>query len=131
MAQGVKARTLNGNTLAYLGDGVFELMVREYLICNSQIQARKLHLEAQKYVSANSQAKFMKLIEPLLTTEELRYAKLGRNARLSPNKKSSPQVHSSASALESLFGFLYIEKRTKRMDDLLQVISNTIEQINP
>ncbi len=118
----MRASELSGETLAYLGDGVYELMVRESLIEKANMTSGKLHTAAQKYVGAKGQAEAMRLIEPLLTEDELRYARLGRNAHLTARKKSSPALHTAASGLESLFGYLYAEGRHDRAGELFAVI---------
>ncbi|HWQ50795.1 MAG TPA: ribonuclease III domain-containing protein [Terriglobales bacterium] len=123
----MRASELSGETLAYLGDGVYELMVRESLIEKTNTTSGKLHTAAQKYVGAKGQAKAMRLIEPLLTEEELRYAHLGRNAHLTANKKSDPALHTAASGLEALFGYLYAEGRRDRASELFAVILESLK----
>ncbi|HWP80170.1 MAG TPA: ribonuclease III domain-containing protein [Candidatus Acidoferrum sp.] len=122
----MRASELSGETLAYLGDGVYELMVRESLIEKTNTTSGKLHTAAQKYVGAKGQAKAMRLIEPLLTEEELRYAHLGRNAHLTASKKSDPASHTAASGLEALFGYLYAEGRRDRVSELFAVILESL-----
>ena len=118
----MRASELSGETLAYLGDGVYELLVRESLIEKTNTTSGKLHTAAQKYVGAKGQAKAMQLIEPMLTAEELRYAHLGRNAHLTAHKKSAPALHTAASGLEALFGYLYAEGKQDRAGELFAVI---------
>ena len=123
----MRASELSGETLAYLGDGVYELMVRENLIEKANTSSGKLHTAAQKYVGAKGQAQAMHLIEPMLTVEELRYARLGRNAHLTANKKSAPALHTAASGLEALFGYLYAEGRQDRADELFSIILKSLD----
>ena len=129
MAQSMKVGELSGETLAYLGDGVFELMVRKSLIEKANLPSGRLHKASQKYVGAAGQYEAMHLIEPMLSEDELRYAKLGRNAKLTAGKKSNPAVHTAASGLEALFGYLYAAGEIDRAWEIFNVIFEGLEQL--
>ncbi len=107
-------------TLAYLGDAVFELMVREKLVLRENAPNGKLHREAKGFVSAKAQSRFIRKILDKLTTEELHIYKRGRNANGVPPKNADPAEYSSATGLEALFGYLYLAGETARMEFLFE-----------
>ncbi len=112
---------INPAALAYLGDAVFELMTREYLLHECQSHSGKLHRRAQKLCSATGQAVAAKEVLPLLDEQELHQFKRGRNAALSVAKKDNPVIHCAASGLETLFGMLYLEQKEDRLRALFAV----------
>lgn len=119
-----EARRMNGLTLAYIGDAVFEVMVREYLVINNQMMsAHKLHLKAVSYVKAQAQSDFIKSIEEQLTEEELHIFKKGRNAK-SPTvpKNASVTDYRAATGFEALVGYLYITGQVDRLEFILKSI---------
>lgn len=109
--------------LAYLGDAVFEVMVRGWLCLHGKLTPGKLHRAALAYVAAPKQAAMTQKLLPLLTEEELRIFKRGRNA--SPHslpKAATRQEYQTATALEALFGWLYLQGRTERLNVLFETM---------
>lgn len=109
--------------LAYLGDAVFEVMVRGWLCLHGKLTPGKLHRAALAYVAAPKQAAMTQKLLPLLTEEELRIFKRGRNA--SPHslpKAATRQEYQTATALETLFGWLYLQGRTERLNVLFETM---------
>lgn len=109
--------------LAYLGDAVFEVMVRGWLCLHGKLTPGKLHRAALSYVAAPKQAAMTQKLLPLLTEEELRIFKRGRNA--SPHslpKAATRQEYQTATALEALFGWLYLQGRTERLNVLFETM---------
>ena len=106
-------------TLAFVGDGVYDLMVRERLVCQAKRQAGKIHKLEVKQVKCRAQAQRMEKILPLLTEEEQSVYKRGRNAHTThtPKNATSADYH-SATGMEALFGYLYLKGRLKRLRDL-------------
>ena len=104
---------------AHLGDAVWELFVREYIIKIAKTQ-KALHLETVKYVNANFQAQIIENL--ILTEEESKLIKRGRNLPLTDNKKNNQQVHRLATAFEVLIGYLYINNR-ERLNELFEFIT--------
>lgn len=106
-------------TLAFVGDGVYDLMVRERLVCQANRQAGKLHKLAVEQVKCQAQARRMEKILPLLTEEEQSVYKRGRNAHTThtPKNATSADYH-SATGMEALFGYLYLKGRLKRLREL-------------
>ena len=109
--------------LAHLGDGVYELMVRSWLCLHGKATNAGLHKAAVKYVAAPAQAKLARAILPLLSEEEQAVYRRGRNSRTAavPKGASVGEYH-AATALESLFGWLYLQGRTDRLNELFEAM---------
>lgn len=106
----------NALTLAYLGDAVFSLMVREFLVKSTEYKANGLNKIANKIVCAKNQALIMQDIKPELTEEETEIAMRARNAH--PNNKaknSSYEEYSLATQFEALVGFWYLKNEQKKL----------------
>ena len=105
--------------LAHLGDGVFELMVRSHLCLRGKATNAGLHRAAVRYVSAPAQARLAHAIAPLLTDEEQAVYRRGRNSHTAavPKGASVGEYH-AATALEALFGWLYLQGKTDRLNEL-------------
>ena len=108
--------------LAYLGDCVYELNVREHLLLKANKSNGKLHTEALQYVSASAQATFYKKILETLTDEELAVFKRGRNSNASPHKNSDVGEYKAATGLETLIGYLYLSGQNERLAQLFKII---------
>lgn len=111
----------NALTLAYLGDAVFTLMVREYLINKTDFKANMLNKIANGIVCAKNQAIIMEQIRPLLSETETEIVMRARNAH--PNNKaknSSLQEYSLATQFEALVGFWYLEKQNTKLNEIFK-----------
>ena len=105
--------------LAHLGDGVYELMVRSWLVLHGKARANDLHRATVRYVSAPAQAERFARIQPLLAEEEHDVFRRGRNtAPHSVPKAASRAEYQSATGLEALFGWLYLQGKTERLNEL-------------
>ena len=103
--------------LAHLGDSVFEVMVRSWLVLHGK--ARDLHRATVKYVAAPAQAERFERIQPCLTDEEADVFRRGRNtAPHSIPKAARRAQYQTATGLEALFGWLYLQGRTERLNEL-------------
>ncbi len=110
-------------TLAFLGDAVYERLVRERLVLTANMPVKKLHSEAVERVRASYQSKAVEIIMPLLNEEEETVLKRGRNATGNTVPKSSnPVEYRRATALEALFGYLQLTENYKRMVELFDII---------
>lgn len=115
-------KTLSPLTLAYLGDSVFELLVRERIIYSANRSVNDLHNAAIKIVSAPAQCSLFDKIEPLLSDEQINIYKRGRNAKVgSAPKHCSISEYHKATGFEALIGYLYLTKQ----GDLLEEIVDT------
>ena len=116
-------RVISNLGLAHLGDAVYELMVRAWLCENGKATSKGLHQAAITYVAAPAQAAAAEKILPVLTEEEQAVLKRGRNARVnSIPARSTPGEYHAATALEALFGYLYLKGRTERLNELFAII---------
>ena len=116
-------RAISTLGLAHLGDGVFELMVRSWLCLHVKATNKGLHKATVKYVAAPAQAAAAEKIIPLLTEEEGDVFRRGRNT--SPHsvpKAASRADYQTATALEALFGWLYLQGRTERINQLFELM---------
>lgn len=116
-------RAISNLGLAHVGDGVFELMVRSWLCVHGKATNRGLHKATVKYVAAPAQAKAAERILPLLTTEEADVFRRGRNT--SPHtvpKAASREEYQTATALEALFGYLWLKGEVERLNELFQIM---------
>ena len=112
-------RAVSSLGLAHLGDGVFELMVRSWLVLHGKATSRGLHKATVHFVAAPAQAAMAKKLEGVLTEEEQDVFRRGRNT--SPHtipKAASREEYQTATALEALFGYLYLQGRTDRLNEL-------------
>ncbi len=118
------ANRYNTLTLAFLGDAVYSLMVRERLVKNSALAAGKLHRMSVDEVNAKAQSEGAKKLLPILNDEETDIFKRGRNAHPhhSPKNQSEGDYH-YATGLEALFGYLYLEGKTDRLNELFDIIN--------
>ena len=124
----IKADTLSPLTLAFTGDAVFSLFVREMLVCDANRPVGKLHKLSVNWVKAEAQSKGMRAILPLLTEKETEVFKRGRNAHTShtPKNQSGCDYH-YATGFEALVGYLYLKDETERLSLLLNEVIKAIE----
>ena len=115
--------SLSSLGLAHLGDGVFEVMVRSWLILRGKARAKDLHRATVRYVAAPAQAAAVERLLPLLTPEEADVYRRGRNtAPHSVPRAATRAQYQSATGLEALFGWLYLQGRTERLNQLFEAI---------
>ncbi len=109
--------------LAHLGDSVFEVMIRSWLCLSGKAKAKDLHRATVRYVAAPAQAAMSQRILPMLTQEESDVFRRGRNtAPHSVPKAASRGEYQTATALEALFGWLYLQGRTQRLNELFSAM---------
>lgn len=107
--------------LAYVGDAVYELYVRGYLINKGLRKVQKLHEQASSLVRASQQAYFLRKMEALFTPEELDVVKRGRNAKSGHAPKGALMVeYRLSTAFEALLGYLFLKKREERIKELME-----------
>jgi ribonuclease-3 family protein len=108
---------------AYVGDCVYELYIRTYLVNTTNLNPHKLHIEAIKYVKAGAQANFLKNIYEELSDEEKDIVRRGRNANNHHlPKNSNIQEYMYSTAFESLIGYLYLNKNYERVKQIIEKI---------
>jgi ribonuclease-3 family protein len=115
-----KPELMNPLALAYVGDAVYDLFVRQYVASKPNHRPHHLHLETTQYVSAKAQAKALELLQPLLTDEELNMVRRGRNAKSgSVPKNTDVIVYRHSTAFECLLGYLYYQHNFARLQELM------------
>ena len=115
----------NSLTLAYLGDAIYEVYIRNYLIQKGIIKVNNLQHEAIKYVSANSQRKILENLinNNYLTDTEMIVMNRARNHKGTRHPKSTDIVtYKYATALEAIFGYLYLENNLKRIEEIINFV---------
>ena len=115
----------NSLTLAYLGDSIYEVYIRKYLIEKGIIKVNNLQHEAINYVSANSQRKILENLinNNILTEDELIVMNRARNHKGTWHTKSTDIItYKHATALEAIFGYLYLENNIKRIEEIINYI---------
>lgn len=107
--------------LAYIGDAVFDLIIRSLVLNEGNRQVQKLHKRTSAIVQASSQARMITALNDELSQEEHAVYKRGRNAKsLSPAKNQSVSDYHKATGFEALIGYLYLKKEWKRMLELIK-----------
>ena len=112
-------------TFAFIGDTVFDLLVRTDLVMTANRPVKELHKSASETVCAKAQSEAIKKVLPLLTEEETEIFKRGRNAHPgSLPKNQSPADYHYATGLETLFGWLYLSGNIGRIKELYKLMFN-------
>ncbi len=121
----VRANNLNPIVLAFVGDAVYSLFVREKLTFLSDSKAGELNKLATKEVMASAQAEFIKQILPILNEEEMSVFKRARNAKKGTKAKHASVVdYNNATGFEAVLGYLYIIGETERLNFILNKGNN-------
>jgi len=120
----VNAKQLSPLNLAFIGDCIYEILVREMLVTNANRPVNDLHKESVKFVSAKAQTEAFEKIRGILTEEETAIYKRGRNAKVGHSPKSATEgEYHCATGVEALFGYLYLTEQTDRIKELFSKIN--------
>ncbi len=116
-------KSMSGLSLAFIGDAVYELLVRQHVLSLGEARVQDLHRETVRFVNAAFQAKAAEELADRLTEEETAYYKRGRNANSAhtPKNKSEAEYH-RATGFEALIGYLYLSERFDRLGELFDVV---------
>jgi len=118
-----QVNALSNLGLAHMGDCVFEILCRGYLCAQGEKTVDRLHRDTINMVKASAQAKFVERLLPLLSEEELAYYRRGKNAHVHAVPKScTPAEYAKATGLEALFGALYLQGKTDRLNELFKTV---------
>src|SRR5699024_10023238 len=126
----VNVKQLNSLALAYIGDAVYEVHVRNHLIMSGQIRPNALHQRDVSFVAATAKASVIhhEIKEEILTEEEAAVVRRGRNAKSHSTPKNMPiHAYRHATAFEALIGYHYLEKNETRLHELLHLSVQFIE----
>lgn len=117
----VDVRSYSPLTLAYIGDGIFDLIIRSVVVGKGNTRANELHKQTSQLVKAHTQSEMIDVLLPLLTEEELAVYKRGRNAKSPTMAKNATMAdYRRATGFEALMGYLYLENRIERMMELIK-----------
>lgn len=126
-------KDINTTALAYMGDGVYEVYIREYLLKQSNFNVDALHKRAVSYVSAIGQCKVMKALlqGEMLTLEETSLCRRAKNRKIASKPHNvDAMTYKFATAFEALIGMLYVDGRKSRMEEIIQFAIGKIEEEN-
>lgn len=117
----VDVRTYSPLTLAYIGDGIYDLIIRSLVVAKGNTRAGELHRRTSRIVKAQTQAEMIEVILPMLTEEEADIYRRGRNAK-SPTmaKNATMSDYRKATGFEALMGYLYLKDEFPRMVELVK-----------
>ncbi len=122
-------REVSSLVLAYIGDAVYELAVREYLVDQGITNVNKLHLEAVRHVRASTQAKIFRALDGYLNKEEEAVARRGRNAKPAHAPRGDSVIeYRHSTGFESLIGYLYLQRDWPRLEEILSLARGVIKQ---
>lgn len=124
LQSGIDMKTTSPLTLAFIGDGVYELFVREYIVSKGNCPVKKFHNAKVELVRCEVQAKIARdILMPIFTEEELDIYNRGRNAKVGHVPKNSCVAdYHGATALEAVFGYLYLLGNIARLQELFKEI---------
>ena len=117
----VDLKTYSPLTLAFIGDGIYDLVIRTIIVGRGNARPTRLHHETAAIVKASAQAKAMDRIEPELSEEEMDIFRRGRNANSPTAAKNATKAdYRRATGFEALIGYLYLSDQTDRMLELIK-----------
>lgn len=118
----VNPKMYSSLALAYIGDGVYDLIIRTVVVERGNHKVNQMHRQTASVVKAESQAKMMRLLEPYLTEEEVHVYKRGRNAKSATTAKNASVVdYRVATGFEALVGYLYLDNQMERLLELVKL----------
>lgn len=116
-------------TLAYIGDSIYDLIIKTLVVNDGNQQVQKLHKRTSRFVKASAQSQMMRTLQERLTEEEHAVYKRGRNSKsVSPAKNQSVTDYRRATGFEALMGYLYLKKEWKRMLELVKIGLESLEE---
>ncbi len=121
-----QAKQLNPLVLALVGDAVYEVFIRTYLVeKNREMNAHKIHLRAVNHVKAHAQSEYMKFLIENLNEEELSIFKRARNSKSGTTPKNADlNEYKWATGFEAVVGFLYLSEKGERLNYIFEKIIN-------
>jgi len=126
----VDIRSYSPLVLAYIGDGVFELIIRSYVVNQGNVQVHKMHRHTSSIVKAQTQAQMAVRLEPFLTGEEESFYRRGRNAKSHTTAKNATVGdYRKATGFEALVGYLYLTGQNDRLMELMKIALTEIGEI--
>ena len=129
MENNTKYREYSPLVLAYIGDSVFEILVRHYVVMKGNMPVNILYKKARAVVNAGTQSGLYDVLMPHLTEEEISVIKRGRNAKsYTKAKNQSVLDYRRATGVEALFGYLYLKGDKDRIEELFHICIDEVEK---
>ncbi len=129
LSEEIDLRQISPLTLSFIGDSVYDLMIREYIISLGNRPVGQLNNKKVIVVNCKFQAECFSILEPYLTQEELTVYKRGRNAEVHSTPKHADKLdYHKATGIEALFGYLYLKKDIFRLRELFRIIQSKINE---
>lgn len=126
----VDVREYSPLTLAYIGDSIYDLIIKSLVVNEGNRPVKELHRQASRFVQASAQSQMMRILQDKLTEEEHGVYKRGRNAKsVSPAKNQSVTDYRRATGFEALMGYLYLKREWKRMFKLVKEGLESLEEV--
>lgn len=117
----------NSLSLAYVGDAVYELLVREYLLESGLAVNGSMHKRAKDFVSAHAQSELLEKLSDILTDDEKAVVRRGRNAKSHSHPKNADlSEYHTATGFEALWGYLYLSGDNGRITELFNIIKQSV-----
>ena len=123
-----RPKLLSPEVMAYVGDGVYELFIRNLVLERKLGKGQALHDQTVKYVNASAQAKILEEIRPELSKEEESIVRRGRNCQKNIPSNADPSEYCYSTVFEALLGFLYLKKKEERLTELCKIIKKVLEE---
>lgn len=121
----MQASMYNGLSLAYIGDSVFEMHIREYVLSLGVTKVKDLHKKVVEYTCGEAQAQAVRYLinNNLLMENEIIYYKRGRNSHVNSSRKNIDlATYLDATGFEALIGFLYLDKQIERLNEIIKIV---------
>lgn len=126
---GHQVETMAPLTLAYMGDALFEMYMRDYLIRKPQTTIHRLHRRTVTYVNAAAQAEMVRQLQPFLTDQEKDAVRRGRNQKSGTvPRNTDPATYRVATGFEALLGWLYYRNQLPRLMDIMSKAVELLEK---
>lgn len=123
-----RAREMPALALAYVGDAIWEVYVRQHLLALGELRPHRLQMESVNYVKAKSQADILHFLMPSLTEEELSVVRRGRNAKSGTIPKHAEVIdYKFSTGFESLVGYLFLIEEFSRLRELIQMAIDYVD----
>lgn len=127
--QEVDVQTYSPLTLAYIGDCIFDLIIKNLVVRQGNKQVQKLHKETSRFVQAQTQSRMMRKMQEHLTEEEHGVYRRGRNSKtVTPAKNQTITDYRRATGFEALLGYLYLKQDYKRLLDLVKIGLDSLDE---
>lgn len=125
----VDVQTYSPLTLAYIGDCIFDLIIKNLVVRQGNKQVQKLHKETSQFVQAQTQSRMMRKMQEHLTEEEHGVYRRGRNSKtVTPAKNQTITDYRRATGFEALLGYLYLKQDYKRLLDLVKIGLDSLDE---